>query len=387
MPARTEPTAGGAPRLLIVSFSEIAADARVLKQVRHFAERGYLVTTCGFGAAPAEACDHVEVSPEESRRQVLVRAALLRLHWYRLAYWSTPYVRAARDALRGRAFDAVLANDLDTAGLALALSPAEKVHLDLHEYWPGRDDNNEAWVRLRQPYMNWQLRRYASRARSVTTVSDTIARRYGDEFGIVSGTVTNASPLRDFDALPVASPIRLVHSGASRANRRIEDMMRGVAASSLDATLDLYLTGQGTPYYESLARLAEELGDRVRLLPPVPQDRLVETLHAYDVGIHLLPPTNTNNALALPNKFFDYVQARLAIVIGPTASMAELLRSYELGLVTDDFSVEAFARALDGLDAEQVTRFKRNSDAAAEPLSAEVQNEVWGRAVAAILAP
>ena len=59
------------PRLLILSFSPIASDARVLKQVRLFAER-YDVTTCGFGPQPHPDVEHVQVAdpvvPADPRR-------------------------------------------------------------------------------------------------------------------------------------------------------------------------------------------------------------------------------------------------------------------------------------------------------------------------------
>jgi len=197
--------------------------------------------------------------------------------------------------------------------------------------------------------------------------------------------VTNASPLRVFEPRPVAQPLRIVHSGASLSNRRVENIMRAVAAAGNGATLDLYLVGEGTPYHAGLVRLAEELGERIRLLPPVPNDRLLDVLNDYDIGIHVLPPTNTNNALALPNKFFDYVQARLALLIGPTASMAELLRRHDLGVVTDDFEPEAITRAVERLNGELVGRWKANAHAAAHALSAETQNDGWRRAIDEII--
>ena len=372
---------GTSRSVLILSFSEIVSDARVLKQVRLFEERGYEVITCGFGDAPAEATRHLAVSPRVPRKLVLLQAALYRLHLYRWAYWVNPYVQAARKAIRNVQFRTVLANDLDTAALALGVAPAARVHLDLHEYWPGRDDNNPAWVRLRQPFMKWQLRTFATRVGSVSTVSTTIARRYANEFGIAASTVTNASPYRDAVVGTVSAPIKLVHSGASRANRRIEVMMRAVAASENDVVFDLYLTGVGTPYHDELVKLADELGERVRVLPPVPHESLADTLSEYDVGIHLLPPTNTNNLLALPNKFFDYVQARLGLVIGPTASMAELLRQYSLGVVAADFTLEALTAAIDNLDVTAVQAYKLNSDAAAHQLAAEVQSIGWAEAI------
>lgn len=363
------------PTLLILSLSHIAADARVLKQV-HSLSVDYNVTTCGFGSAPDEVSDHIELARAEAKPTVLGRAFLIRAHLYTAAYWSTPAIRSARSQLRGRTFDAVLTNDLDTAGLALAVAPAECIHLDLHEYWPGLHDNNDAWVRIRQPYIRWQLTQFATQIASTTVVSDTIAQRYLTEFGIDSRVVANASAYQPLQPQPTGEPLKLVHSGGSQPSRRIENMMQAVGHSAT-ATLDLYLVGGGTEYYKGLVDLADKLGPRVKILPPVSPQALPETLNQYDVGVHVLPPTNSNNALALPNKFFDYVQARLALVIGPTASMHDLLQTHELGEVTESFEVEALTRVIDGLTTEKVDRYKQHSHQSAEELSAGPQNAVW----------
>ncbi|AVL96690.1 glycosyltransferase [Microbacterium paraoxydans] len=374
----------GRPRVLVLSLSKVASDARVLKQIARLSETADVVS-CGYGPAPASSVAHVELAEAEPRWAVLLRALLIRAHLYRSAYWTTPAVHRARRLLRRQSFDAVLANDLDTVGLALALTAPERIHLDLHEYWLGLHDNSAAWRKLRQPYYRWQLQRWAAQIPSATTVSRTIADRYRDEFGIDGGVVLNATRLHDLAPTPVSRPLRLVHSGGSQPSRRIENMMRAVAQSTSGATLDLYLVGQGTDYYRSLTALADELGDRIRILPPVPSAELIETLNDYDVGIHVLPPTNTNNELALPNKFFDYVQARLALVIGPTPSMVEILRHHDLGIVTADFEPASLTAALDALTPEEVEGFKARSHASAAELSAEPQNDIWHRAIQAIV--
>ena len=215
-------------------------------------------------------------------------------------------------------------------------------------------------------------------------MSDTIADRYRDEFGVTCGVVRNAAPLQELEPTSVGSPLRIVHSGGAQPNRRIEVMMEAVAASSADVILDLYLTQQTSPYAQGLRDLAEQLGERVTVYPPVPQAELVRTLNAYDVGIHVLPPTNTNNALALPNKFFDYLQARLGMIIGPTADMARLLAQYDVGVVADSFDVDAVTRAIDSLDPAQVGEWKRNAHARAAEGSAERQEHVWREAIEAL---
>lgn len=374
------------PRLLILSFSPLATDARLLKQIRAFSH-DHDVTTCGFGPPPVDGVEHVELTPGVPQQVRRAQSLALRARSYRLAYWLTPYVRQARQMLRGREFDAVLANDLDTAGLAVAVSPGDRIHLDLHEFWPALHDNVPQWARLWAPFHSWQLRTWGRRVRSATTVNGPIARRYEREYGIACAVVTNAAPHRDLEPVPARTPVRLVHAGAINPGRKIEHMIEAVARSTSGATLDLYLMGEGTPYREHLSTLAHDSNGKVRVLPPVPQADLVETLHQYDVGIHVLAPTNGNNALALPNKFFDFVQARLAIVTGPTPPMVELLEQHGLGLVTEDFSVEAITRAVDSLDAARVDAWKRGSDAAASALAAERQVQVWREAVDAIITP
>lgn len=372
-------------RLLILSLSDISQDARVRKQVELFAER-YEVTTCGFGEAARDDIEHLPLTGRVSRRFKYVEALALRLHWYSLAYRLHPRSREARRALRGRSFDAVLANDVDTVEVAQAIVDPLHVHADLHEYFPGLHDQNPAWVRLRKPFLDWILRRFVTPVGSVTTVSETIARRYEAEYGFAAGVVRNAAALASLQPSTVGEPIRLVHSGVAQENRRIEVMMRAAAVSKTPLTLDLYLTGVGSDYHSSLLALAEELGDRVTVQPPVPQRDLVRVLNSHDVGVFILPDTNTNYRLALPNKFFDYVQARLALIISPTEDMERLLRQHDLGIVAQGTDVDAVVAAFDDLSSDDVTRWKRNADSAAVENSAEAQNPVWEAAIAARMA-
>ena len=81
------------------------------------------------------------------------------------------------------------------------------------------------------------------------------------------------------------------------------------------------------------------------------------------------------------DEFFDFVQARLGIVVGPSPEMADLVRSHHLGVVLDDFTGEALAAALDDLDDADVAGFKAAAHAAARKLSAEEQVRGWVRAV------
>jgi hypothetical protein len=142
--------------------------------------------------------------------------------------------------------------------------------------------------------------------------------------------------------------------------------------------------GNNPEYIERLrARAAHS--DRVRFPAPLPYAELVARLNHYDVGLPVNPPTTFSERWALPNKFFDYVQARLGVVIGPSPEMQRLLEAHGFGATADGFDAASLTRVLDALTPEQILTWKNRADAAAHALSAEPQVRVWDEAIAKLL--
>jgi len=367
--------------MLIVSFSPIVADARVLKQVAMFRD-DFDIVTCGYGATPPGVVEHLRIPDgmrNDPRSPLLIRARM-----YRAVYSRIPAVRWTRRALRGRVFDVALADEFETVALALEVARFG-VHADLHEYSPRLHEEVPAWRKLVAPYVRWAIRHHVRRANSVTTVSEGLAREYKREFGIEAAVVRNAAPYIDGAPRPTGAPIRLVHSGAGLTARHLEDTIEAVTRSSVNVTLDLYLTRNHPAYVDGLRELAENSGGRVTVHDPVPYDALASTLREYDLGVHVLRPLNFNNQWAMPNKVFDYIQARLGLLIGPSAEMAPFVRDLGVGVVADGFEVEDIVRALDALTPEVVDRLKRAADAAAKGVSAERESRHWRVAVDRII--
>lgn len=365
-------------RLLILSFSPIASDARVLKQVARLVP-DYQVTTCGYGPTPPGVAHHIQI-PDTARSDDLYgRYITLRL--YRRAYERIGAVAWCREHLTPGQWDIVLANDVESVPVALGLAPRLGVHADLHEYTPRLHDEVRAWDRRIRPFWEFVCRRWVAKADSWTTVGRGLADEYRRQFGFEAQLATNAAPFVDLEPGPAQRPLRLVHSGACLRNRNLMAMIDGVASSTADVTLDLYLMGNDPGYFDELSARAVETG-RVRVLGPVPYEDLVATLHGYDLGIHLLPPTNFNNRWALPNKLFDYVQARLGVIVGPSVEMRAYVEDSGIGALTEDFTSDALARLLNSLSVADVDSFKKASHAAARDLSAERQVEVWAAAIA-----
>lgn len=369
------------PTMLILSFSPIVGDARVLKQVVRFTD-DYDVTTLGYGEAPAGVVEHISM-PREVRFDDR-DGKLVLLKRYRRVYWKLSAVRWSRAALKGRTFDVIIANDVEAVPVAVKLKPRHGVLADLHEYSPRLHDDNPSWFEKITPWFEWVVRRYVTKADAWTTVSEGLAAEYERNFGFRAELVSNATPFQELEPSLVSKPIRLVHSGAGLVNRQLHLMAEAVASADANVTLDFYLTPNHPAYMEELKAFAETT-DRVRVLDPVPYSELIRTLNGYDVGVFMLPPRTFNYRHALPNKLFDFVQARLGIIVGPSPEMAAYVQDYGLGVVSEEFTVESLREAIESLTIENVTEYKRNADASAAELAGERQVEKWVRIVADLM--
>lgn len=376
-----ERRSGRRPTLLIVSFSAISSDARVLKQVALFRD-DFEVTTCGYGPAPDGVVEHLRIP--DGTRAVPRNPILIRARLYATVYRRMPAVRTARALLHGRSFDVAFANEYETVPIALDVA-RDGVHADLHEYSSRLHEEVPAWRRLVAPYVRWMIRRYVRRASSVTTVSLGLAREYRREFGIDAAVVRNAAPYARASPHATGSVIRLVHSGAGLRSRRLEDTIEAVLRTAAPVTLDLYLTRNHPDYVDELRATADRSDGRVTVHDPVPYAQLAETLRAHDVGIHVLPALNFNNEWAMPNKIFDYIQARLGVIVGPSPEMAPFITELGVGVAARGFAVEDIVGVLDALSPAAVDEMKQRSDAVAREVSAEAESVPWRTAVESIL--
>jgi hypothetical protein len=375
------------PRILIVSYTETEREPRVIKQIAEFSGH-YHVTTAGFGPAPSGVDDHIEFTDLPRRSGLALIPGifslllLLRLHRYYVRL--EPRNRASFDLLKGGDWDVVVAHDAQTQYLATLLRPRHGILADMHEYAPKQNRPTLKWNVLDRPYFSWLCRTFVARAAAVTTVSSGIVDEYRRVFGFNSTLVVNATPYQELEVGAVKAPLRLVHSGGVAEERRLDIMIQGVRGSSADVTLDLFLVPGEAGLMAQLKALAE--GDpRIRFRDPVPYSDLVRTLNEFDLGLSIFPPTTFNLAWCLPNKFFDFIQARLGEIVGPSPEMARFVEQYGIGVVLPDFEPASLSRVLESLTPERVTQWKAASSRSVHELSGEEQGKIWGRLVSDML--
>lgn len=370
--------------ICLISFSPIYRDARVLRQIQYLSAH-YCLTVIGYGPPHPAWQNHpsvkwislVEDRPALAKPFRLALLLLGRLHavLYNYWYWQKSHHQLALTKAIASGCHAFHANDWEALPIAAeaAKKAGGRLVFDTHEYEPLMFENVRYWKLLHAPAITYFLRQYADLADASITVAPLIAARYQQEFKLNPYVVLNAPnlvplPNRKFDP----DQIKLIHHGSSNPERRLERMIETVALCDRRYSLHFMLVENNPAYVASLRKLAEQVAPgRVTFHPPIAPEEIVPRIAEYDMGFYLLELShNYNNRVALPNKFFDFIVAGLAVCIGPSPAMAEIVQQYGLGCVIPTFEPADVAATLNRLSTEQLLTMRQAASTAAQQFNA-----------------
>ena len=243
---------------------------------------------------------------------------------------------------------------------------------DAHEYALRENEELWHWRWFEAPMIRYLCKEYIPRADAMMTVCPGIVDAYRDLTGVQASVVTNAPEYNELAVRPHRSgqPIQMVHHGGLSRSRKLENMIYLMDHLDQRFELNLVLVGTDPAYRRQLEQLAARTG-RVRFVPPVGMRELPAFLNQFDLGLYLLEPLNFNNLHSLPNKLFEFIQARLAVAVGASPEMAEVVKRTQVGVVGADFQPKSLAVLLNALSSDDINRFKHRAAAAAWEMSAE----------------
>jgi hypothetical protein len=371
-------------KVCILSFSPIARDARVLRQIQYLAPH-YDLIVIGYGSPHPDWQDQPGVIwyqvPYRKYwlffslfiKAMYVLGRVLRVG-YEFGYWMQARHRYAYQCAVAHSCDGYLANDIDTLPVAARASRQKnsKLVFDAHEYSPLQYEQRKNWWVIRGQ-IEYFLHKYSARIDAGITVVQPIADRYWQEFGYQSIVIMNAPAGPQITPHPLdPQHIRLIHHGGASPARHLEIMIETIARCDDRYSLNFMLMPNQPSYLIQLKRLAEKIAPgRVFFHDPVRPEQIVNQITTYDIGFFPLPPTNYNYYIALPNKFFDFIMAGLAVVIGPSPSMAALVEKYGCGKVASSFEPDDIAQVLNQLSCAEISAMRQAANRAASVLNAD----------------
>jgi glycosyltransferase involved in cell wall biosynthesis len=272
--------------------------------------------------------------------------------------------------------DLLFSNDLDTLPanyLASGIRHLPLVH-DCHEYFrgvpelKGRRFVTRVWKLIEDhtfPHLE-----------TVIAVNASIAAIYHKEYGNHIHVIRNVAVTKSA-AEPVKKAVLgirdeqkiILYQGAVNVDRGLEEAIQAMQYVKTDAVLLIIGTGD---VFDGLKKLTGDLGltGKVIFTGQVP----FQQLHSYslmaDIGLSIEKDVSVNYHYCLPNKFLDYIQAGVPVLISPMPEMQAIVEKYNIGKIIGSHDPEYLAASFGEMleNTDSLSLFRENMKKAASDL-------------------
>jgi glycosyltransferase involved in cell wall biosynthesis len=272
--------------------------------------------------------------------------------------------------------DILLSNDLDTLPanyLASRIRHLLLVH-DCHEYFRGVPELNNRKFTARI----WKFLEDHTfpKVKKVIAVNASIAEIYHHEYGNeirvirnVPVTKTATLPKKKSD-LGIAEYRKIIlYQGAVNVDRGLEEAIVAMQFARSNAVLLIIGTGD---VFVKLNQLVRDLhlSEKVIFTGQIP----FRYLHSYslmaDIGLSIEKDVSLNYHYCLPNKFLDYIQAGIPVLISPMPEMKAIVEKYNIGRIIAGHNPEYLATIFGEMleNTAEMDVFRQNVKKAAQDL-------------------
>ena len=300
--------------------------------------------------------------------------------WDRLSFIKNRLV--VKEHIKTHRYDVVICHDLLLlpvlfAGLDSKSNRQEaqstRVIFDAREFYPLQNTSSLRWRLLFKAFNTYLCKTYAKRADRIFSVSPRFCELYKTHFGLKAELLLSLPPYYELSPKPInPQKVKILYHGALNKNRDIHKIIYLCQKLDKRFCMDFIFTGGTKPYrkkIESAILRLQKQGCNVRVLPAVSLEQIVPFGNDYDIGFIYIPQHNHNLLATIPNKFFEYIQSRLALLFPPIESLQDIAQKYDNAIISHDFSLDSLAHALNALSTEEISKKKQNSHIAALELN------------------
>jgi len=256
--------------------------------------------------------------------------------------------------------DILLANDLDTLLPNYLVSRIKGIPLiyDSHEYFTEVPELIQRKI-VRKIWLMIE-RLCFSGVHLGITVCDPIAQAYYEKYGIEMKVVRNFPNTYDLDVFrdnqaysidKLPGEKIILYQGSVNVDRGLEQMIEAMKELK---QCRLIICGDGD-IIDSLKIQARKLdcSNRIEFRGKIAFEELAHITVQADIGLSIEKQNGLSYTYALPNKFFDYIQAGIPSIISTLPEMIKINKNYNVAVETSSIEPKALAECIKKLIADE----------------------------------
>ena len=357
-------------KVVIVSYSNINYDSRVKRQIQSLKEI-YDVIIFGYGNQIFENIKFHKIKNDFCLlKNIFLLILLLTFQFKTYTYHKYSYKKLFK-IIKGQKIKAFILNDCFSWPI-LDFIDKEKSIVDAHEYTPEEFNEGIIWRLIKKRYKTW-CSSYVKLAKNNFSVEKNICYKWQLFSGKEFEELRNFSYYCEINNInKIQKPIKITHHGICNKSRKIEYMIQSIIDCGSQYNGYFYLEIKSKRLKNKLIKMTN--GTNVNIYPPLKEEELIINTSRFDIAILSIYPSNINYKFCLPNKLFQFIQARLPIVSGPTPSIIEIIKKYRIGIIADSFYPNDLSKAILSLSNENIIEMKKNCAIAAKELCWENEN-------------
>ncbi len=110
--------------------------------------------------------------------------------------------------------------------------------------------------------------------------------------------------------------------------------------------------------------VSEGVAERVKIIPPVSYEELLEWTASADIGLTIFPLDYSLSILMTqPNKLFEYLMAGVPVLSSQLPAIVEVIKTYDVGQIVPSFEPEAIGRTINAMLADDTALHRMSHNA------------------------